>query len=120
MVALLCFGKFCCHGLGPLVALRERKSLLYKIILTAHLQPRMTYLSLDGSGLFQNDPAHMHREQGLTEWFKEEEPPDINLIEHLLESLVAHVRHRSPSASSKHNLKEYLSEEWHVSLPEIC
>ncbi len=45
----------------------------YKVVLSDHLYPMMKHFYLDGSGLFQDDNAPIHRAGGVTEWFDEYE-----------------------------------------------
>ena len=122
------WGAFCWHGLGPLVPLEGRVTAnQYKVVLSDHLYPMMKHFYPDGSGLFQDDNAPIHRARGVTEWFDEYEndvnhmlwpsqSPDLNPIEHLWEILDRRVRQRSPPPSSKHQMREYLLEEWCSSL----
>ncbi len=80
--------------------------------------PMMKRFYPDGSGLFQNDNAPIHRARGVTEWFDmnhtlwPSQLPDFNPTEHLWEILDWHVRQRSPPPSSKHQMRDYLLEEW--------
>lgn len=37
-----------------------------KVLLSDHFFPLMNYFYTDGSGLFQDDPAPIHRTRGLT------------------------------------------------------
>lgn len=63
-VQWLCYsvGTFCWHGLGPLVTLEGRVTAnQHKVVLTHHLYPVMKHFYPDGSGLFQDDNAHIHR-----------------------------------------------------------
>ncbi len=64
------WGTFWWHGLGPLVPLQGRVTAnQYKVVLSDHLHPMMKHLYPDGSGLFQDDNAPIHRAGGVTEWF---------------------------------------------------
>ena len=126
----LCYavGGILLHGLGPLVPLEGRVTAnQYKVVLSDHLYPMMKHFYPDGSGLFQDANDPIHRERGVTEWFDEYEndvnhmlwpsqSPDLNPIEHLWEILDRRVRQRSPPPSSKHQMREYLLEEWCSSL----
>ncbi len=54
-------------------------------------------------GEYENDVAHML-------W--PSQSPDLNPLEHLWRILGQRVRQRSPPPSSKHQMREYLLEEW--------
>ena len=41
----------------------------YKIVLSHHLYRMMKHFYPDGSGLFHDDNATIHRARGVTEWF---------------------------------------------------
>ncbi len=58
---------------------------------------------------YENDVNHML-------W--PSQPPDLNPIEHLSGILDRHVRKRSPPRLSKHQIREYLLEEWY-SFPPV-
>ncbi len=89
------WGAFFWYDLGPLVPLEGRVTAnQYKVVLSDHLYPMMKYFYPDGSGLFQDDNAPIHRAGGVTEWFDENEndvnhmlwsvqSPDLNPVEHL-------------------------------------
>lgn len=127
---VMLWGAFCWHGLGPLVPLEgEVTANEYTVILSDHLYPMMRHFYPDGSGLFQDDNAPLHRSQEVTQWFNENEndvnhmlwpsqSPDLNPIEHLWEILEQRVRQRSPPPLSKEQMREYLSEEW-CSIPPL-
>ncbi len=69
---------FCWHGLGPFVPLWGRVDAnQQKAALSDHLYPVMKHFCPDGSGLFQDDSAPIHRARGLTECFDEDED-DVN------------------------------------------
>ncbi len=125
-MALLCgWGAFFWHGLSPLVPLEGRVTAYqFEVV---HLYPMMKHFYPDGSGLFQDDNAPIHRARGLTEWFDEYEndvnhilwplqSPDLNPVEHQWEILDRRVRQCSPPPSSKHQMREHLLEEWRSSL----
>ncbi len=72
--SVMLWGAFCWQGLGPLVPLEGRvTSNQYKVVLNDHLYPMMKYFCPDGSGLFQDDNAPIHRARGVSEWFDEYE-----------------------------------------------
>ncbi len=83
----------------------------------------MKHFYSDGSGLFQDDSAPIHRALGVTEWFDGYEN-DVthmlwpNPIEHLWEILDRRVQQHSPPPLSTHQMKEYLLEEW-CSIPPV-
>ena len=69
------------------------------------------------------DNAPIHRAQVVTEWFDEHEndvkhmpwlsqSPDLNPFEHLWEILERRLRQRFPPPSTKHQIMEFLMEEW--------
>ncbi len=75
------WGAFCWQGLGPLVPLEGRVTAnQYKVVLNDHLYPMMKHFYPDGSALFQDDNAPIHRARGVTEWFDEYE----NDVNHML------------------------------------
>ena len=125
--SVMLWGAFFWHGLGPHVSLEGRVTAnQYKVVLSDHLYPMMKHFYPDGSGLFQDDNTLIHRVRGVTEWFDEYEnyvnhmpwpsqSPDLNPTEHLWETL-DRVRQRSSPPSSKHQMREYLLEEWCSSL----
>ena len=79
--SVMLWGAFCWHGLGPLVPLEGRVTAnQYKVVLSDHLYPMMKHFYPDGSGLFQDDNAPIHRARGVTEWFDEYE----NDVNHML------------------------------------
>ena len=74
------WGAFCWHGFGPLVPLEGRVTAnQYKVVLCHHLYAMMKHFYPDGSGLFQDDNAPIHRTRGVTGWFDEYEN-DVNHI----------------------------------------
>ena len=97
----------------------------YCKILDEHMLP--TLKSLGRGALFQhdNDPKHSAR---LTSAFLKKKKvkviewpsmsPDINPIEHLWGVLKRKVEQRQPSSRSQ--LKEVISEEWHLITAETC
>ena len=97
----------------------------YCKILDEHMLP--TLKSLGRGALFQhdNDPKHSAR---LTSAFLKKKKvkviewpsmsPDINPIEHLWGVLKRRVEQRQPSSRSQ--LKEVISEEWHLITAETC
>ena len=66
--SVILWGPFFWHGLGPLVLLKGRVTAnQYKVVLSDHLYPMMKHFYPDGSGLFQDDNAPIHRARGVTE-----------------------------------------------------
>ncbi len=60
--SVMLWGAFCRHGLGPLVPSEGRVTAnQYKVVLSDHLYPMMKNFNPDGSGLFQDDNAPIHR-----------------------------------------------------------
>ncbi len=122
--SIMLWGTCCWLGLGPLVPSEGRVTAnQYKVVLSDHLYPVMKHFYLDGSGLFQDDNTPIHRARGVTEWFDEYEndvnhmlwssqSPDLNPIKHIWEILYRRVRQRFPPLSLKHQMREYLLEEW--------
>ena len=67
-----------CGSTCPLRGKGHCKSI--QIVLSDHLCPMMKPFHPDGSGLFQDDNAPIHRARGVTEWFEEYE----NQVNHIL------------------------------------
>ncbi len=60
--SVMLWGAFCWHGLGSLVPLEGRVTAdQYKVVLSDHLYPVMKHFYPDGSGLFKDDNAPIHR-----------------------------------------------------------
>lgn len=93
---MLC-GTFYWHGLGLPIPLEGRVTANpYKVVLSDdHVYPLMTHFYANGTGLFQDGNALIHREQGVSEKFKEYEngfyKPDLNPTEHQRDALDAYV-----------------------------
>ena len=96
--SVMLLGAFCCHGFGPLVPLEKRLTVnQYKCVLSVHLYHTMKHFYPDGSGLFQDGNAPIHRTSEVTEWLAECEN-DVNPM-------------LKPSQSLHPNLIEHT---WHI------
>lgn len=62
-----CVGHFRWYGWGPLDPLAVRVTANhYNVVLSDHFYMIMKHFDPDGSGVFQDDSASIHRAQGVT------------------------------------------------------
>lgn len=118
------WGSISFEGVGSLIVLDGIVNAnKYLNILSDHVHPMMQTLFEDGSGIFQDDNAPIHRATIVKKWFEDHESdthhldwppqsPDANIIEHVWSYLEKQLRKRETAPINKEELQKAIYEEW--------
>lgn len=122
--SLMLWAMFCWETLGPAVHVDVTLThTTYLSIVADHVSPFMEAVFPDGSGFFQQDDVSCHKAKTVQEWFEEHNnefkvltlppnSPDLNLINHLWDTLDKQVQSMEAPPCNLQDLKDLLLTSW--------